>query len=502
MFNNENKIVIMKILKYIAVSMAALIGFNSCSSDYLETDYTRYLGEKEAASAAASNPDVFLNGIWSQMVAYEGEHERYGYLSWLMFLQVMGEDMSHENGQTNYHFDYLLDYREAQWVRTRLIWGGFYSLIDKANAIISLYPNGGSTVTEKGLLGQAYTIRGFAYTYLVQIYQDYLDEEGNIREDAPAVPVYFTPTDGKTAEEVEAAKGRNTVGFVLEQAGKDLEKAVELLGAGYERPSKNYIDVHVANGFLARYYLLTQQWEKAADAAKAAREGFTIMGKEDLYTGFNDINNSEWMWGFKHTTETQTSYASFFSWMDAGGTGYGGLWGAVTIDKKLYDQIPASDYRKKLFTGPAGDNTLPRNAGKPYANVKFSSRANWLNDYLYMRASEMVLIEAEAYAHLNQGGKAAEVLKELMSKRDPSWNMSSVMVEDVYLQRRIELWGEGFTYFDLKRLNKGIDRNYEGNNYPAGYALTVPAHSVLWTYQIPLTEIQENSHISEEDQNP
>ena len=130
----------MKVLKYIAASLVALVGFNSCSSDYLDTEYTTYLGEKEAAAAAASNPDVFLNGIWSQMVAYEGEHDRFGYLSWLMFLQVMGEDMAHENGQTYFNFDYQLDYREAQWVRTRLIWQGFYSLIDKANAIISLYP--------------------------------------------------------------------------------------------------------------------------------------------------------------------------------------------------------------------------------------------------------------------------------------------------------------------------------------------------------------------------
>ena len=146
----------MKVLKYIAASLVALVGFNSCSSDYLDTEYTTYLGEKEAAAAAASNPDVFLNGIWSQMVAYEGEHDRYGYLSWLMFLQVMGEDMAHENGQTYYNFDYQMDYREEQWVRTRLIWQGFYSLIDKANAIISLYPEGGANVNEKGLLGQAF----------------------------------------------------------------------------------------------------------------------------------------------------------------------------------------------------------------------------------------------------------------------------------------------------------------------------------------------------------
>ena len=324
-----------------------------------------------------------------------------------------------------------------------------------------------------------------------------MNEDGTFKTEAPGVPVYFNSADGKSAEEIAAAKGRNTVGFVLEQAGMDLEKAVELLSAGYERPSKNYIDFSVASGLLARYYLLTQQWDKAAKAANDARQGYPIMDNEDLHAGFNDINNAEWMWGFKHTTETATSYASFFSWMDTKGFGYGALWGAVTIDKKLYDQIADTDYRKSLFVGPNGDGKIA-----PYANLKFITKASWLSDYLYMRASEMVLIEAEAYARQNQGAKAAEVLKELMKNRQPDWNKSSVTVEDVYLQRRIELWAEGFTYFDLKRQNKGIDRSYEGNNYPAGWKLVVPAHDVRWTYQIPLTEIQENFNISEEDQNP
>lgn len=487
----------MKIFKYIVVGAISLTGLNSCSSDFLDTEDTKYLGEEEAANAAASNPDIFLNGIWSQMVAYENDHTAFGFLSWLMYTQVMGEDMAHENGQTNFLFDYQLDYREAQWVRTGTIWSGFYSLIDKANSIISLYPDGGSTINEKGLLGQAYAIRGMAYTYLIQIYQDYLDESGSIRNDAAGVPIIYNAADGKTEAEKEAAKGRNTVGLIFEEIEKDLNNAVELLGTGYERPSKNYIDVHVANGLLARYYLLTQQWQKAADAANAARQGFPIMNSADLFDGFNDINNQEWMWGFKHTTETQTAYASFFSWMDSTGSGYGALWGAVTIDKKLYDQIPTTDYRKGLFVDPESNSNLA-----PYANVKFITKNSWLSDYLYMRAAEMVLIEAEAYAHLNQNGKAADVLKELMKNRQSDWNVASVTVEDVYLQRRIELWGEGFTFFDLKRLNKGIDRNYEGNNYPAGWKLTVPAHDVRWTYQIPLREIQENSNISQEDQNP
>ena len=119
-----------------------------------------------------------------------------------------------------------------------------------------------------------------------------------------------------------------------------------------------------------------------------------------------------------------------------------------------------------------------------------------------MRAAEMVLIEAEAYAHMGDGAKAAQALKVLMDVRQPGWNKASVTVDDIHLQRRIELWGEGFAYYDLKRLNKGIDRTYEGNNHLAGYDLAVPARDTRWYYQIPLSEIQENDLIEPEDQNP
>ena len=114
----------------------------------------------------------------------------------------------------------------------------------------------------------------------------------------------------------------------------------------------------------------------------------------------------------------------------------------------------------------------------------------------------MVLIEAEALVRQGKGGEAANVMKELMSKRQPGWNLTNVTLDYILLQRRIELWGEGFAFFDLKRNNLGVDRTYQGNNHLAGYQLVVPAQDVRWTYQIPLAEIQENDLISEEDQNP
>ena len=74
-------------------------------------------------------------------------------------------------------------------------------------------------------------------------------------------------------------------------------------------------------------------------------------------------------------------------------------------------------------------------------------------------------------------------------------------MDDVLLQRRIELWGEGFNYFDLKRNNLGIDRAYEGSNHMT--KIVVPAQDVRWTYQIPQTEFNENKLLNvDEDQNP
>ncbi len=217
-----------------------------------------------------------------------------------------------------------------------------------------------------------------------------------------------------------------------------------------------------------------------------------------------DVTQCDVMWGFNHTTETTGTFRSFFSHMSNSAPGYDGL-GLCSklIDARLYSKMAQDDYRLAIFNGPEGNDKAETKGAKiPYANLKFGNDGNWTMDYIYMRAAEMVLIEAKAYAYLNKGDKAASVLKELMEKRQPSWNKSIVTVEDVLIQRRLELWGEGFAYFDLKRNNLGIDRNYEGSNHLAGHKLTVPAHDVLWTYQLPLREIQENTLISEEDQNP
>lgn len=79
----------------------------------------------------------------------------------------------------------------------------------------------------------------------------------------------------------------------------------------------------------------------------------------------------------------------------------------------------------------------------------------------YMRAAEMLLTEAEAAYHNNQTTVAMDCLKELMAKRDPNYSFSGTgaeLLEEIRLQRRIELWGEGFCWFDFKRWNVPMER--------------------------------------------
>ncbi len=498
----------MKFTSYIAASVIALAGLTACGDSFFDTEYTEYLDSEAAGEAAGKNPDVFLNGMWSWMVTSgqtSSSHDDFGYMCSLHATDMMGQDIC-MGGSHWFNYDYQLDNRLEAYRRTKCHWVNFYTMVAKANEIISLYPEGGETVSQKALLGQAFAIRGLSYMHLIQLYQFTVDKSGNINTSAPGIPLMYVAADGKTAEEIEASKGRNTVGEVFAQIESDLLSAVENLDTEYKRPSKNYVDVNVANGILARYYLLSQQWDKAAAAANKARSGYAMMdaSASGLYDGFVTVNNQEWMWGFAHTTETQTTFASFFAMISNIAPGYAGLgYAPRLIDARLYSQIPEDDARKKWFNGPEGDASQSTAAAQmPYANVKFGHVSDWTDNYMYMRASEMVLIEAEAYAHMNQGAKAAETLKVLMSKRQPSWNKASVTVEDVYLQRRIELWGEGFSFYDLKRLNKGIDRTYAGNNHLPTYDIKVDAHDVRWVYQIPLSEIQENKLINAEDQNP
>ena len=100
-----------------------------------------------------------------------------------------------------------------------------------------------------------------------------------------------------------------------------------------------------------------------------------------------------------------------------------------------------------------------------------------------MRVEEMMLIEAEA-AGMQEESRGIQLLTNFAKARDPQYvygthneayynNSTSAFQNEVWWQRRVELWGEGFATFDIKRLNKGIIRSYANTNHVEKYRWNV-----------------------------
>jgi hypothetical protein len=197
--------------------------------------------------------------------------------------------------------------------------------------------------------------------------------------------------------------------------------------------------------------------------------------------------------------------------------GYGGQVGAFQlIDAKLYNSIPENDVRKFLYVAPGETYPCQDPQGNKwvipsYGNLKFKAEGaeNFLGDFIYMRSSEMYLTEAEALVRLGRADEAYTLLSEFMSNRiiEGEWEVKRATIEVVQTQRRVELWGEGFSYFDHRRWQFDMDRGYGGtNDHPSAWPIHlqngfVPWYHYAWRYQLPLREIQENEEITEDDQN-
>jgi len=211
------------------------------------------------------------------------------------------------------------------------------------------------------------------------------------------------------------------------------------------------------------------------------------------------------MWGADIDNESSTTFISFFSHFDSSAGGYGGIGfglGYKIIEARLYDMIPDTDLRKAAWVAP-GDTSSPY---PELTNTKFIDGTGvFEGDYSYMRASEMYLVEAEAKARLGDA-TAADVLFEIVSNRDPGYVRSTstgdALVEEIYLQRRIELWGEGVSWFDLKRLKKPLDRSGAGSNHRSFGLVDIDVEGDFFRMQIPQGELNSNPNLNGSDQNP
>lgn len=499
----------MKLFQY---TIALLVGatLTSCGEDWLTELPTDIATSEQIEKIAEKNPQAVLGpqlnaiyALWNTRgtgATGINSHLSRGFGGLMLLSDAMSNDISLTRDSDPFHFDRVLDYSDQRYMRSGWPWGFFHTIVKNANTVIAAVDPAKATEEGKAMLGQALAFRGVSFYYLAQFYSKTYTTPGLDPAKTLCVPMNLTAAE-------TSIKGRATLEQVIKQAEADLLKSIEVFGT-WKRASKEQIDRQVAQGFLSRLYLYMGRWDDAAKMAHEARQGYALMTPTQT-TEFNyqDLaGSSEVMWGFDTTKETTLMFASFGSWRCSFDVGYGGQVGiGHLIDAALYNSISATDVRKQLYVAPGKTVKASLNGQEwslaPYYNVKFKRVADWLADVIYMRSAELYLTEAEALA---RGGKMTEanaVVKEFMAQRDPSW-AGTMNAEQIYTQRRIELWGEGFGYYDTKRLGKNLVRKYDGSNESLGLQVNIPASSDRWTFQLPLIEIQENDNITEDQQNP
>lgn len=307
-------------------------------------------------------------------------------------------------------------------------WNNSYALIYSANAIIEGLENSPLPNIEKDpFKGEAYFLRAYLHFYLAQLFGD--------------IP-YIKTTDYKK----NASVSRMPLETVYSEMEQDLTTAKNLLPTIDRSGEQLRVSSGVASAMLARFYLYTQQWDKAfSESNNVIRNG--------IYTWQPDLNkvflkeSLSTIWQLKPefegagTKEGETFVFDF-------GPPY--LY-ALTDDFMM--GFETGDLRRDIWTREISDGT--ESWFHPYKYRQYMFDGGSTEYSILFRLAEQYLIKAEAALYLGNLQEAKENIDviRLRAGLPPTNAISSEdIMDELIRQRRYELFTEqGNRWFDLKR---------------------------------------------------
>jgi hypothetical protein len=435
----------------------------------------------------------YLGTLPSSDMAYD-----YGYGSIMHIRDVMTEDMPVASSNYEWYTAWMENTGIGNYTTSsQLVWWYMNKLVLSANNAIAYFRSHEDVENHDGKLGVALAYRAAAYLDLARMYEflendavSSINSKGN-NVLGLTVPIVTEETTVEEARNNPRVTHETMFEFIL----KDLDEAEKGM-VGYSVPSKVFPDLAVVYGLKARLYMWDENYPKAQEYARLAiaQHGgdSTILTEsewQDTASGFNSLSADSWMWGADQNSDSETVQSKYYNWTswNCNETTFGyNYYGTLTmINAATYDRMSDTDFRKLSYVAPAGSalsgqevfvDEQFRTSLSEYCALKFRPGSGDYSDYTIgaatayplMRVEEMYLIEAEAAAHSSLAdGKA--LIKAFMAHRDPAYTCNATtiddLIEEIVFQKRVELWGEGQSYFDIKRLNYSVTRDYDGTNF-------------------------------------
>lgn len=477
----------MKKHNLIFISALVVINLTSCGKDFIDSEVTEYI-TNERKVELIDNPETIgdlsaasLNSTYRTLMNNVRSHDTFGLRAIHLATDLMCEDMV-QSRHHHFGFDYNLVNFGAGYRRTLATWELFYDVIANMNRQLVEFLSKDSTDPEYlALKAEPLALRGIAYFYLVNFYQHtYVGHE-----QALGVPLMLLPTD--------KPKGRATVQQVYEQIIQDLEFAVK---NGVYTESTKDADKAVAAAYLAKVYAQMERWADVERCAKIAQGGGAIDITSTAPKGVV-YNDKDVLWGYDINGQTSNLYASFPSHMDYTTRGYAGFGVRKMIHNLLYEKMPKTDSRRQLWVNkeeyPKLYEKVEPYGVKKYDQLKFIGPDGFESDYVYIRVQDPILLEVEALVEQGKLAEAKVKLEEFVKRRNPAFVVpedQNALREEVRFQRRIELWGEGTNWLDMKRWKMTIDRTQPGTNHRV--KLIMKTDDLKYLHKLPQSELDAN----------
>ena len=498
---------------------ATLFSTTSCIE---ETFPTNAATESQLGSSAKATEALLwaMPAFLNDAKTVAGNHYEWGYGSQMHIRDVMTGDMTVVATGYDWYSSWGANKNQGEnSANTQYVWNYYWKFLQTANNLIAAVDPETATPAQLGMLGAAQAYRALAYLDMAQLYEflpnevtDTINASGNnvLHLTVPIV------REGMTEDEVRnnpRATREQMAAFIL----SDLDKAEENIKT-LEITSKTIPHLDVVYGLKARYYMWLGDYENAKTYARLSIDNNTghVMSQDECLnttTGFNTA--SPWMWASttqKEDAVVKTGILNWASWMSPEAQyGYNAAGATTMIDAAMYARISDTDFRKLMFKAPAGhalEAKVPYidaewGAELPeYAAIKFRPNEGNTQEYSVgsstsyplMRVEEMYFIEAEAAEHVAPGEGVALLTDFMTTYRDAEYSLPIGVdaIDEIVFQKRVELWGEGQSFYDYKRLNMSVTRGYEGSNVDAARQFNTNGRPAWMNYCIVKTEKENN----------
>lgn len=519
-----------KIFSIIAVITALTL--SGCANNFLETDPTDQVATGSLMSDATSAMTA-LNGIY-RCLFWGGwgdgwEPENGGLPAYITMFDLYAEDhIMDDMGSGWFYYDYAYntwtDYTHDA-SHSYNVWNFCYTLIANANNLIASVPEmTGDEGLKQSVLGQAYAIRANAYWWLANAYCQNGGPAGDSRRtEVKGVPVYTEPTTIKSE-----GVGRGTIQQTYDRINADIDSAIVYLEAcGVDQMHISHINTYVAYGLKSRFAMTQNDYATAYEFAVKAMNAGEIADYSSDAPAVNNSAAKNVMWALEIQAD-QVRY-SVYEHLDAD---CGGTYSVARhiVGNWLFDHIPATDGRRSWWTSPLpeeewGEPGTSNGSKRSWCQkkLKFINPVSQTGDHILMRVEEMYLNAAESACHLGDWDNARKyisMLGEMRMTDDYAARLAlfensavasettaepKTLMDEILLQRRIELWGEFPRIFDLQRLDLGFTRYWddESNHLEFLDGMNTEPRSYNFILPIPDSEFNGNKAMDRlADQNP